>query len=366
MGTNIKNLTPALAIHPGEMILDEIIANGFSQSSFAKHIGMEKSQLNEIIKGKRDVNTEFALILEAALGLEAIYWLNLQSQYDIDKAKIQKKNEARISAMQKFERVSEFIAYSYLKKQKVISGDPVEDIPVLEEIYGVQNIMMVPEIANQVQFSRFRKSDKLNIDKTNLIGWVKYSEYTAKQIKVNAFDSGSWGELNQRLRKVIYENINVHDRIQEILGDFGIKLLYQAKADKVPVDGIAFWSEDNPTIAMTLRHKRLDNFAFTLFHELGHVYKHLINDRNKEIIDLFQNDEEFKLSKEEVEANEFASDNLIPKISWEKFMSNHSITEKMVYDLAEEVGMNASIILGRICFEMGRYNISTNISHQIN
>ncbi|WP_070137979.1 HigA family addiction module antitoxin [Crocinitomix algicola] len=366
MGTRIEELTPAFSIHPGEMILDEIMANGYSQSEFAKKLGMNRSQLNEIIKGKRDVNAELATLLEAALGLPAKYWLNLQNQYDIDKVKIEEKAAKQVDAIKEFDAISQFVAVKYLKKQSIICGDPVDDLPNIYNVYGVHNQQELIAEYNNPQYARFRKSEKLNIDKTNLIGWVKYSEFTAKRVDVSTFKDDSWESLKRELRKVIYDNRDVHERARNILGTYGIKLLYQPKAEKVPVDGIAFWSDENPTISMTLRHKRLDNFAFTLFHELGHVFLHLLGDRDKEIIDLFKNDEKFKTSKEEIEANDFASDNLIPKDDWSSFMANESITEEMVYDFADKVGINASIILGRICFEIGRYNIKTSISHQIN
>lgn len=52
-----------------------------------RKLGVKPSLLNEIIKGKRGVNTEMALILEAALGIPAEMWLGLQSDYNMQVAK---------------------------------------------------------------------------------------------------------------------------------------------------------------------------------------------------------------------------------------------------------------------------------------
>jgi HTH-type transcriptional regulator/antitoxin HigA len=366
MGTNIRELTPAIAIHPGEFIQDEIKANGYTQASFAKHIGMEKSQLNEIIKGKRDVNVDFAILLETALGLEAIYWLNLQSQYNIDVARINKKTSERQQAMTIIEESSDFIAIKYFRKQKVISGNPISDIPTLSEIYGIESLNQIQNVFQAATFARFRKSEKLAIDKVNLVGWVKYSEYVAKHISVKPFLENAWDSLKEDLRTLFHKNENVHETAQEILSEYGIKLLYQQKAEKAPIDGIAFWSGDNPSIAMTLRHKRLDNFAFTLFHELGHIFLHLKGDKTKEIIDLASNDDEFKTSKEELEANEFSRNNLIPADKWSTFKSMGEWYEKDVYDFANEINIHPSIVLGRLCFELDHYAITTTIDKSIN
>ena len=82
-----NNLTPSNLIHPGEMIKDEIEYRGISQSALAKEIGLPPSVLNEVLNGKRAVTTEYALLLEAALGIEADIWLRLQTNYNKQKAK---------------------------------------------------------------------------------------------------------------------------------------------------------------------------------------------------------------------------------------------------------------------------------------
>lgn len=365
MGKRVEELTPAYSIHPGEMLLDEILANGYSQASFAKEIGENRSQINEVIKGKRDINAKLAILLEATLGLSAQYWMNLQTQYDIDKVRIEDKAIQRIKAIEEYNEVEKYIPKKYLKKQFVISGDPMKDLSKVYDVYQVDNLAGLVSECQSLQYARFRKSETLNVDTTNLIGWVKFSEYTANNCKVAEFNPEGWEELKSKLRKILYRNKDVHSEAKNVLGEYGIKLLYQEKAEKVPVDGYAFWNNNNPTISMTLRHKRLDNFAFTLFHELGHVFLHLIDDQSKEIIDLQKDDIEFKKSKEEVEADTFALENLIPKESWDYFMLKSPISESMIREFAYEIGMNPSIIFGRYCYENKRYNFKTGISHSI-
>lgn len=73
---------PSVAIHPGEMIKDEIEYRGISQKALATEIGVPPSVLNEVLNGKRAVTTEYALLLEAALGIEADLWLRMQADYN--------------------------------------------------------------------------------------------------------------------------------------------------------------------------------------------------------------------------------------------------------------------------------------------
>jgi HTH-type transcriptional regulator/antitoxin HigA len=98
----INKIVPAYATHPGEIILDELEANGISQVDFAKEIGLKKSQLNKIIKGKRNINADLAIMLENVLGIDAEYWLNAQNQYDLDQARIKEKKLVQYKASQEF------------------------------------------------------------------------------------------------------------------------------------------------------------------------------------------------------------------------------------------------------------------------
>ena len=82
-----NNLTPFEPTHPGELIKDELEANNLTQSKLAESIGVKPSLLNEIIKGKRGVNTEMALLIEAALNIPADLLLNLQNDYNMQMAK---------------------------------------------------------------------------------------------------------------------------------------------------------------------------------------------------------------------------------------------------------------------------------------
>lgn len=77
-----NNLMPSRPIHPGELIKDEIEYRGITQKELAKEIGVPASVLNAVLNGKRAVTTEYALLLEAALGIEADLWLRLQSDYN--------------------------------------------------------------------------------------------------------------------------------------------------------------------------------------------------------------------------------------------------------------------------------------------
>jgi addiction module HigA family antidote len=82
-----NNLTPFEPTHPGQLIRDELEARKMTQAKLAEQIGVSPSLLNEVINGKRAVSTELALLLEAALGIAAHIWIDLQADYNMQAAK---------------------------------------------------------------------------------------------------------------------------------------------------------------------------------------------------------------------------------------------------------------------------------------
>lgn len=100
-----NNMTSSMLIHPGEMIKDEIAARGITQKELAKQMGVSYTVFNEILNGKRPVTTEYALLLEAALGTNASIWIGLQADYNMQKVKQDKPFMKRLEKIRKIAAV---------------------------------------------------------------------------------------------------------------------------------------------------------------------------------------------------------------------------------------------------------------------
>ena len=99
-----NNLKPFAPTHPGEVLKDELEYRGISQRGLANKIGISYSVLNEVLNGKRALNTEMAMIMEAALGVDAGPLLAMQHEYDMQMAE---RNE---SFMEKLHRIRKIAA----------------------------------------------------------------------------------------------------------------------------------------------------------------------------------------------------------------------------------------------------------------
>lgn len=115
---------PNYAVHVGQFLKKALTSYDMRQADLAERIGVQKSVVNEIIKGKRNVNASFALKLEPVFGMPASYWLELQNQFDIAVAKegttIITDNEEEIEIGN--ESVLD-IAYWFINKAKSTSTD---------------------------------------------------------------------------------------------------------------------------------------------------------------------------------------------------------------------------------------------------
>lgn len=85
----------ARAVHPGEILADELDESGVTPSAFARQIGVPPNRVSRIIAGKRSVSADSALRFGRWFGVEPQFWLNLQSQFDLAVAQAQADAEIR-------------------------------------------------------------------------------------------------------------------------------------------------------------------------------------------------------------------------------------------------------------------------------
>ena len=74
-------------IHPGEILMEDFIEGfGVTQNKLAVSIGVPPRRINEIVHGKRAITADTALRLGRYFGVEAQFWLNLQTRYELELA----------------------------------------------------------------------------------------------------------------------------------------------------------------------------------------------------------------------------------------------------------------------------------------
>lgn len=360
-----------LNLHPGVILKRELDGRGLKQRDFANEIQISYSQFNEIIKGKRNITADLAILLEAALGSEALFWLNYQAIYDINKSR--EKSVKPISAqLEKWSKVREYIPYSYFKKMGVISGNVTKDDEEIRSVYNISNLGELAGKVSTANHGRYKRTETRAFNPVNVMGWLSLLEFNSRKQKAEVFNPKNIDEIIPQLKKA-FSGKDIINKTRKILNEAGIKfIVLEERPEQTPVDGVAFWSGKNPVIGMSKRYNRLDNFAFTLFHEIGHVSKHLEQIKKQQLnVDMVDNLDDYAYNHkqtEELEANEFASNNLIPKEAWEQFNNEHYTFSDLAIDrFAKRMGIPAAIVVGRLRHENPNlYRRRFRISNDIN
>ena len=145
-------------------------------------------------------------------------------------------------------------------------------------------------------------------------------------------------------------------KAKEFLQNVGIRLVIVPHFKKTYLDGAALLNKKGePIIALSLRHDRLDNFWFTLSHELAHlVLGHVHNTEGHCILD------DLDLSpkdQKEKEADELAQESLIPGELWNNHPARNTGKLRDVIDLASKAYVHKAIVAGRIRYEQNNYRI---------
>jgi HTH-type transcriptional regulator / antitoxin HigA len=148
-------------------------------------------------------------------------------------------------------------------------------------------------------------------------------------------------------------------KARDLLRQNGIALVIERHLSGTYLDGAAMISPmGHPVVALTLRYDRLDNFWFILFHELGHVFLHLYTALR---LDFFDEEDGTDSEGVEREADRFALDRLIPEAVWKQCLSRFALTEEAVRIDAHKLGVDPSIIAGRIRKERNNYIILNDL-----
>ena len=138
---------------------------------------------------------------------------------------------------------------------------------------------------------------------------------------------------------------------KDALAENGIALTVTPHLPKTHLDGAALTLADGrPVIGLTLRYDRIDNFWFCLMHELAHVGLH-IGDEFMDDLDLRGGD------RKETDADELASEALIPASAWENSAARERPNAMSVRNLASELGIHPAIVAGRVRYERRNYRL---------
>jgi HTH-type transcriptional regulator/antitoxin HigA len=341
---NEKNeIRPFRSVLPGEILRDELEARGWTQGDFADITGKPIQAINEIIIGKKAITPETAVLFSDALGTSAEFWLNLESAYRLDRVRQRSSVESSVSRKARIYSLAP--VKELMKRGWIKATDKIDELEKeVLKFLRLPDLEHLPAVA-----AHFRTSNAGLIDSPSLIAWVRKVEMEAQKMSCPPFDRSKFKKALPGLRALSAME-NGPDVAMRSLRKLGIRVVLVSHLPQTRVDGAAYWLDSSsPVIAISLRLDRIDNFWFTLMHEIGHLLESPSS--RKGYID--SNIEKEPEKEEEKKANAFARDQLIPQNVWKDFVTNNSpyFSRLKVFVFARSIEVHPAVVVGRLQYE---------------
>lgn len=341
-----SNYISPIAITPGKTISDEIKARRRKQVDVAQRLGTTEKNLIDLIKWKISLTREMAVKLEYVFGVSTWSWLNLEQSYQISLAKIQQEYLA-LQEADFFKQIKNYLTIPIQLWLISISNNTQEAIHDLK-IFFRRATLLSESITNQTACV-FRKSIIHDVKAEWVAVFTRTSEILADRQHVTEFQKSDVKNLVQDLKPYMKNEYIDHDSIQKSCNKYGVYYVFTPHFVWLPVSALSRYYNNNPLIHVTDKWNRLDIFWFNLLHELWHIAKWHVTKRES-MLDIEKPSDEYKNSPEEIEANEFASNAIISKSSYQELKENQ-LDSKSIKTFANNLSIHHSLIYGRLCRE---------------
>jgi HTH-type transcriptional regulator/antitoxin HigA len=331
---------PNKAIHPGYIIGEALNREGMTQKSLSERTGISEKHLSQIVNGEASITVETALSLENALGGSASFWNNLEKDYQETKARLERSTllKDEVDNLPRF-------PYNELMKRKYVEHTASKEkrIDNLWKFFGVNSLAFV----SATEAIAFRKRKGMDIKSEAIATWLRCGELEAKKLILPGYSEPALRETLGKIKLLSVEKPEVFsEETVRLLNRAGVALVFVAHFPGTGVSGAVRWINKTPMIQLSLYYAWADIFWFNLYHELGHL---LLHGRKGRFIE-FQDKELMQALPQEDEADEFASNELIPPKSYSEFLKN-PISKKGIVEFADRLGIHPGIVAGRLCHE---------------
>jgi HTH-type transcriptional regulator/antitoxin HigA len=334
-----------LPIPPGEFLVEVLEDLGMGKDELARRMNRPAAKLSAIFRGDKAITPDTALQLEKVTSVPAHIWIGLEAEYRLTLAKLQEQKE--IERRKKQTPLISKFCYNELSKYGYVEqkSKPIEKVEELQKFLGVTSLLNLDNVKRYQPFFRQNINKNHKVSSEAVISWLRIGEIEAYKIDTKPFDSEKLYKLLPTLRGMTTQ---LPEKFQKELknkfSDAGIALIIVPHLPKTCAHGATFWLNKNKAVLMiTIRGRWADMFWFSLFHELGHILLH-----SKQQVYIESDDVDFVVKSLENEANEFASDNLVPAPEYEDFVERGAFYKQDILKFAKQINIHPGIVVGRL------------------
>jgi HTH-type transcriptional regulator/antitoxin HigA len=328
---------PRAFLGPVDAILFRMEQQNLAPRDLIPYLG-SRSKVSEVLSGKRPLTLSMIRALHEGLGIPA-------------KALLQEPSHAEKSD-------EEELDWSRFPIREMIARGWVRDsLSAVREFFS-----QLPTTARPTVF--LRRSEHIrsarSMDSFSLIAWTTRVIIRAREMQsLGNYDPD--GMNLQFMRELAKRSCSERGpaAARDLLAKCGIPLIIEPHLPYTYLDGAAVLVFSNmPIIGMTIRYDRLDNFWFTLMHEVAHVVLHSGQESTEFIDDL---DVDAKDDPKEQEADELAGEALIPRTAWDRSPASRLRSSDAALHLAKALGIHPAIVAGRMRHEWRAFRLLNNL-----
>jgi HTH-type transcriptional regulator/antitoxin HigA len=335
----VKNLQ----VDPIDAIVFRMEQQNLTQRDLIPFIG-SRSKVSEVLSRKRPLTLSMIRALHNGLGIPAKSLLQEQDPIALQDYKIE---------WDRFpvkEMVSRGWLDTYLKSTtnniEILKKffDDLKPIPIIDVMYRQSNYIRSARKMNRYALAAWTARIISLAQKRKPKGKYKKGkidvDFMRGLVRLSMFDKGPVLAC-------------------EYLDEQGVSVVIEPHLSNTYLDGTAILMNlEYPVIGLTLRHDRIDNFWFTLMHELAHVCLHLDKGVGQFYDDLDLVDQN---DLREDEADALANEALIPEVEWRKSPASKLKSPDAVQHLANKLAIHPAIVAGRIRHKFKDYRVLSQL-----
>lgn len=327
---------PDLVTPPGEILLEKLEELGMTQADLADRIGRTKKTVNEIVKGKAPILSATALQLERVLAIPARFWTSAEAQYRESLARVEERKHlgGHLDWLEKIP-VRKMVNLGWLPHR----ADPIATLQDVLNFFGVASLDALERVWKD-RCLAFRQSVVHRTDWYALLAWIRKGELKAQALSCAPYDEKRFRVVLGEIRKLTRVP-GFAPRMVELCASAGVALVFVPEISGARAWGVTHWlNPDKAVIQLSLRGKTDDHLWFTFFHEAAHI---LLHPKRGIFVEL-----NGTVDSREREANEFASDFLIPPPAWQLLAQTKPNRGVEVEAVAKRLDIAPGIIVGRL------------------
>lgn len=336
MSTSSK-FCPAWASPPGDTVRELAQKKGLTQALIANLIGVSEYDLTRVLDGSIPINAAWAERLSMLIGASPRFWLARESQYRQALLLIQEDTRKWISSLP----FSDMAKFGWID-----AAETAEDrIRHAFAFFGVSSLDEWREawLSEHVGLTAYRTSPVFTTQAVAAAAWLRQGELAASHLRTAKWSRVRFEQLLPELKPLtrMQKPTEFIPLLQQKCAECGVAVVVVRAPKGCPASGATRVRNGQAILQLSARYLRDDSFWFTFFHEAGHLVLH--DDR----LFLEWSEKQYLDETEELEANEFAGEVLIPP-SQEAALRALSHEYKSIMRFARNLSVSPGIVVGQL------------------